>query len=235
MWKIPSVKQLQEAGANFGHKTTKRHPKMIPFISKVQSTVHLIDLEKTREKLKKALEFVENLAKNNKIILFVGTKPTAQETVKKYALDCGAPYVVNKWIAGTLTNFETINQLIKKFLRMEAEKTKGEWDKYSKKEALDLNRELARLEKMVGGIKTLEKIPDAIYIVDVIKEKTCLREALRKKIPTIAIVDTNGNPDLITYPIPANDDARKSIELITSLIAEAIEQGKKKPVKEKEK
>jgi len=208
MWKIPSIKQLQKAGVDFGHGTTKRHPKMIPFISKVK--------------------FVKDLAKNNKTILFVGTKPTAQEAVKKYALDCGMPYVTNKWIAGTLTNFETINQLIKKLLRMEAEKSKGEWDKYTKKEALDLNRELERLEKMVGGIKSLEKIPDTLYIVDVIKEKTCLRETLRKEIPTLAIVDTNGNPDLITHPIPANDDARKSVELVTSLVAEAIQQGKKK-------
>jgi len=134
-------------------------------------------------------------------------------------------------VAGTLTNFETINQLIKKCLKMNEEKQKGEWNKYTKKEVLELERELQRLERMVGGLKSLEKIPDALYVVDVLEEKTAIRESVRKKIKTVAIVDTNVNPEIITYPIPANDDAIKSIDLITSLVAQAIKEGKEKAKK----
>ena len=231
MWKIPSIKELAEAGVAFGHKTTKRHPRMAPFIDKIQGTVHLINLEKTREKLKEALRFAEETAKSGGVILFVGTKPSAKEIIKKYAETCQMPYVTNKWIAGTLTNFETISELIKKYLRMKEEKEKNEWSKYTKKEALDRERELQRLERMVGGIKSLERIPDALYLVDIIEEKTAIRECLRKKIKTIAMVDTNANPEKVTYPIPANDDARKSIDIITSLIAQAIMTGKEKTKK----
>ena len=231
MWKIPTIEHLDEAGMALGHKTTKRHPKMIPFLDKIQGTIHLINLKKTREKLEEALKFLEGLAKNQGVILFVGTKPIAQEVVKKYAETCSMPYVINKWVAGTLTNFETINQLIKKCLKMNEEKQKGEWNKYTKKEALELERELQRLEKMVGGLKSLEKIPDALYVVDVLKEKTAIRESARKKIRTVAIVDTNVNPEIITYPIPANDDASKSIDLITNLVAQAIKQGREKILK----
>ena len=231
MWKIPTIKDLTEAGVALGHKTTKRHPKMAPFLDKIQGTIHLINLEKTLEKLEEALKFLEGLAKNRGVILFVGTKQIAQELVKKYAEECSVPYVINKWVAGTLTNFETINQLIKKCLKMNEEKQKGEWNKYTKKEALELERELQRLEKMVGGLKSLEKIPDALYVVDVLEEKTAIRESVRKKIKTVAIVDTNVNPEIITYPIPANDDAIKSIDLITSLVAQAIKEGKEKAKK----
>ena len=231
MWKIPTIKDLTESGVAFGHKTTKRHPKMIPFLDKIQGTIHLINLEKTREKIEEALKFLEDLAKNQGVVLFVGTKQIAREIVKKYAEECSMPYVINKWVAGTLTNFEIINQLIKKCLKMNEEKQKGEWNKYTKKEILELERELQRLEKMVGGLKSLEKIPDALYVVDVLKEKTAIRESARKKIRTVAIVDTNVNPEIITYPIPANDDASKSIDLITNLVAQAIKQGREKILK----
>jgi len=231
MWKIPTIKDLTESGVALGHKTTKRHPKMIPFLDKIQGTIHLINLEKTREKIEEALKFLEDLAKNQGVVLFVGTKQIAREIVKKYAEECSMPYVINKWVAGTLTNFEIINQLIKKCLKMNEEKQKGEWNKYTKKEILELERELQRLEKMVGGLKSLEKIPDALYVVDVLKEKTAIRESARKKIRTVAIVDTNVNPEIITYPIPANDDASKSIDLITNLVAQAIKQGREKILK----
>ena len=231
MWKIPTIKDLTESGVALGHKTTKRHPKMIPFLDKIQGTIHLINLEKTREKIEEALKFLEDLAKNQGVVLFVGTKQIAREIVKKYAEECSMPYVINKWVAGTLTNFEIINQSIKKCLKMNEEKQKGEWNKYTKKEILELERELQRLEKMVGGLKSLEKIPDALYVVDVLKEKTAIRESARKKIRTVAIVDTNVNPEIITYPIPANDDASKSIDLITNLVAQAIKQGREKILK----
>ncbi|PIV46053.1 30S ribosomal protein S2 [bacterium (Candidatus Moisslbacteria) CG02_land_8_20_14_3_00_36_53] len=225
MWEIPTVKQLEESGVTLGHKPSKRHPKMEPFIKGVQGAVNVIDPEKTAEKLEDALKFVEEIVKQNGVILFVGTKPPAQTIIRKYAEDCGMPYVANKWLAGTLTNFETISYLIKKYLKMKEEKEKLEWSKYTKKEALGLERELTRLEKMVGGISSLLKIPDVLYVVDLIEEKTAIREASRKKIKTVAIADTNSNPELVTYPIPANDDAIKSIDLITSLISQAVNEG----------
>ena len=228
MWKIPSIKQLTEAGVAFGHRRTRGHPKMAPYIKGIVGTIQMIDLEKTAEKLEIALKFLEATAKNQGVILFVGTKPSAKEIVKKYAEEVEMPYVTEKWIAGTITNFETINLLRKKFLKMEEEKNKGEWEKYTKKEILELERELLRLQKMVGGIRNLEKLPDAFYLIDLVEEKTAVREITRKKIPTVALVDTNTNPELVSHPIPANDDAIKSVELITSLVAEAIKEGNEK-------
>ncbi|MGB9637531.1 MAG: 30S ribosomal protein S2, partial [Microgenomates group bacterium] len=213
----------------------KRHPKMAPYIQTVKNTIHLINLEKTRQKLTEALNFISDLSTKDGIIIFVGTKPTAKNIIKKYAEMVEMPYVNERWLGGTLTNFQTISALIEKFKRMLKEREEGEWQKYTKKERLDLERELNRLEKMVGGIRNLNRLPDALYIVDIITEATAVREAKRKKLPVIAIVDTNANPEDVTYPIPANDDASKSIELITSLVTEAIKEGREKRKKESEK
>lgn len=231
MVKIPSINELSKAAVNFGHRITKRHPKMTPYIQTVKNTVHLIDLEKTTQKLKEALDFLVDLSAKDGVIIFVGTKPSAKEIIKKYAESIDVPYVNERWIGGTLTNFQTISLLIEKFKKMLDEKIRGEWQKYTKKERLDLERELNRLEKMVGGIKNLNRLPDALYIVDIIEESTAVREAQKKKIPVVAIVDTNANPENVTYPIPANDDAIKSIDLITSLITEAIKEGREKQSK----
>jgi len=228
MVQIPSIDDLFKANVHFGHRTSKRHPKMEPYIFGAKNTIHIIDLEKTAVKLKEALDFIVEKVAQGGLILFLGTKPSAKEIIKKYAEKVGMPYIAEHWVAGLLTNFSTINHLIGKFKKTLKDKEAGEWEKYTKKERLDLEKELNRLEKMVGGIRNLDKLPQAIFIVDIQEESTAVREAKRAKIPTIAIVDTNVNPELIDFPIPANDDAVKSIELITGLVAAAIEEGQNK-------
>ena len=225
---VPEAVELAKAGVHLGHKTTKRSPQMDPYIYGLKNTIHIIDLEKTREMLKKALDFIIEEVSQGGVVLFLGTKPSAREIIKKYAQKSGSPYVVNRWLGGTLTNFDVIMKQIGKFKKMNQEKEKGEWEKYTKKEALEKERELERLKKLFGGLILLEKRPDIVYIVDLQKEKTAVREAKRTKIPTVAMVDTNANPTLVTHPIPANDDAIKSIELITSLVARAVEEGREK-------
>ena len=233
--KMPSVTDLAKAGVHLGHCTTKRSPKMEPYIYGVKNTINIIDLEKTVEKLATALNFFTEVASQGKVILFVGTKPSAKDVIKKYAQEIETPFIIERWIGGTLTNFSTISELIKKLNKMTEEQKQGEWKKYSKKEQLEKERELDRLKKMVGGIRTLEKKPDALYLIDLQKEKTAIREAQRSKIPVVALVDTNANPELVDWPIPSNDDAVKSIELITKLVAEAIKTGRARPVKKEEK
>lgn len=231
--KIPSPAELAQAGVHLGHRTTKRSPKMEPYIYGVKNTVHIIDLDKTVEKLEMAAEFLTEISSQGKIVLYVGTKPSAKDIIRKYSQEIDAPYVIERWLGGTLTNFSTILRLIEKFNRMTEEKVKGEWEKYSKKERLMKEREMKRLETMVGGIRSLKRKPDAIYLVDLQKEKTAIREARKCRIPAVAIVDTNVNPELVEWPIPANDDAIKSIELITGLVTEAIKVGRASQEKEK--
>ncbi len=235
MVKIPTTEELFEAMVYFGHRVGKLHPKMKQYVYTIKNNVHWIDLEKTQQCLKKALDFIKDVASKDGQILFVGTKPSAQMVIKKYAEEVKMPYVVEKWIGGTLTNFSVISKLIEKLKKMEEEKERGEWEKYSKKEKKDLERELVRLTNLVGGIKNLTKLPDAIYIVDLKKERTAVRETKKMKIKTIGLVDTNNNPDLVDYPIPGNDDAIRSIEMITKLIAEAIKEGQKEIEIKKEK
>lgn len=224
--KIPSILDLAKAGLHLGHKTTKRSPQMDPYIYGVKNTIHIIDLEKTSERLRLALDFIVKSVGQGANILFVGTKPSAKDIIKKYAQKLNVPYITERWLGGTLTNFSTISRLIEKFNKMQKEKDSGDWEKYTKKERHEFSKDLDRLQIMVGGISTLDKKPDIIYIVDIIKEKTALKEAKMSKIPVVAVVDTDANPRLVDWPIPANDGAIKSIELITSLIAEAVEEGK---------
>ncbi|MFN3301683.1 MAG: 30S ribosomal protein S2 [Patescibacteria group bacterium] len=228
MVNIPSTEELLEAVVYFGHRVSKRHPKMAPYLWTIRNGIYWINLEKTKECLKKAVEFVQDIASKGGTILFVGTKPPAQEIIKKYAEEVKMPYVIERWIGGTLTNFSVISNLIEKLKKMEEDKEKGEWEKYPKKEKIDLERELKRLTLLVGGMKNLEKIPEALYIVDLREEKTALREARKAKIKIIGLVDVNADPTLVDYPIPGNDDARKSIEIITKTITEAIKEGQNK-------
>jgi small subunit ribosomal protein S2 len=221
MIKIPKTEELFEAAVHVGHGVGHLHPKMKPYTHSLKHNVHWIDLDKTRECLQKAVDFVKEVAAKNGKILFVGTKAAAQAIIKKYAEQAGMPYVSERWLGGTITNFSTINSLIKKLKKMEEDRDKGEWKKYTKKEQLDMSRQLEKLNLYVGGMRNLEKLPDAMYIVDLIEEKTAVNEARRAKIKTVGLCDVNTNPTFVTYPIPANDDAIKSIELITSLIAEA--------------
>jgi len=187
---------------------------------------HIIDLEQTQVKLSEALDFVKTIAANGGTVLFLGTKKQAQPIIIKAAKACGMPYITERWLGGTLTNFAAISKVINKYRRLKEQKVKGELAKYTKKEQLEFDKETSKLEKMVGGIQELNKIPEAIFICDVKREKTAVSEASRKNVPIVALCDTNANPTNIAYPIPANDDAIKSIELITMLVAEAITEGK---------
>lgn len=221
-----SIAEMLKCGVHFGHRTSKRHPKMVPFIFGTKNTINIIDLEKTKEKLGAAARFVFDLAQQGKIILFLGSKRQAKDIVKKYAQDCGMPYLVERWVGGLFTNFKIVSGLMKKLIDLKKRKEKGELEKYTKRERLEFDEEIKKLESLVGGLVSLTKLPDAVYIVDLKEEKTAVREANRLKIPIIGLVDTNNNPELTDYPIPANDDALKSIDYITKIIAEAIKEGK---------
>lgn len=238
-----SLLELLKNGVHFGHKRSRWHPKMEPYIYTTRNGVHIINLEKTAEKLKEALDFLKGVAASGGVILFIGTKRQAKEIVRKYALQVKMPYLIERWIGGMLTNFSVIHQLTKKLKKLKADKESGELQKYTKKEQSEFHKEIETLEKLVGGIESLDKLPQALFIIDVKQEKTAVREATRMKIPMIALVDTNNNPTDIEYVIPSNNDATKSIEYITSLVAEGIQEGieqrnnnsKKNEVKEEEK
>jgi len=234
MSKIPDLLTMLKSGVHFGHQQGKRHPKMEPYIFTAKSGVHIINLEKTQEKLEEALEFTKRIVSNGGTILFLGTKKQAQPIVTKYAKEVNMPYITERWLGGTFTNFFEVSRLVKKFTELKKKKSSGQLDKYTKKEQLEFDREIEKLDKMVGGIESLSRIPDAIFVVDVKKEKTAVSEAVKKNIPVIAMCDTNVNPQNISYVIPANDDAVKSIELITGLIAEAVKEGAQSKEQQKE-
>jgi len=231
MPKIPDLLTMLKAGVHFGHQLAKRHPKMEPYIFTAKSGFHIIDLEKTQEKLQETLEFIKTIVANGGTILFLGTKKQAQPIITQYAKECNMPYITERWLGGTFTNFPEISRVIKRLTDLKKKKATGQLDKYTKKERLEFDREIEKLEKMVGGIETLARVPDAVFICGAKKEKTAVNEAIKKNIPIVAMCDTNVNPEKINYAIPANDDAVKSIELITSLISEAVKEGAK--VKEK--
>ena len=225
MTQIPDLLTLLKSGAHFGHRLSRRHPKMEPYIFTAKSGFHLINLEKTQEKLEEALAFVKKLVANGGTILFLGTKKQASPIIARYAKECGMPYVTERWLGGTFTNFGEISRTVKRFSDLKRKKATGQLEKYTKKERLDFDKEIEKMEKMVGGIEIMSRIPDAIFVCDVKKEKTAVNEAVRKNIPIVAICDTNVNPAKINYVIPANDDAVKAIEIITGLIAEAVKEG----------
>jgi len=231
MTQIPDLMTMLKSGVHFGHQTGKRHPKMKPYIFTTKSGFHILNLEETQNKLKEALEFATKIVSNGGTILFLGTKKQAQPIITKYAKECNMPYITERWLGGTFTNFGEINKLVKKFVDLKKQRETGQLDKYTKKEKLEFEREIEKLDKMVGGVEGITRVPDAIFVVDIKKEKTAVTEAIRKNIPVIAMVDTNVNPDKVNYPIPANDDAIKSIELITSLISTAVNEGLKKKEK----
>jgi len=226
MPKIPELLEMLKSGVHFGHQTSKRHPKMEPYIYTQRSQINIINLEQTAIKLKEALDFVKEIASAGGVILFIGSKKQAKKIVEEAAKKCGMPYITSRWLGGTFTNFGNIVKLPKKLKDLEEKQTQGELEKYTKKEQLNFQREIARLREMVEGIKEMRKLPEAVYIIDVKKEKTALSEAGKKNIPVVAINDTNTNPAKVKYPIPANDDAVKSIEMITNLVAEAVIEGK---------
>lgn len=217
---------MLKAGLHFGHRTSKWHPKMEPFIFGSRNGIHIIDLVKTQEMIKKSLEFIKKNVRENKVILFVGTKDQVKDSIKKVAEENNMPYVSEKWISGLITNFNIIRKNIKKFKDLTEQKNSGKLEKYTKKERLDFDREIAKLNLKVGGLVNLTKNPDALFIWDVKRENTALTEAMKKKIPIIAVCDTNINPQGIDYIIPANDDASKGVKLLMNSVNEAIKDAK---------
>ncbi len=228
MVNLPSLEELLKKGVHFGHKTSKRYPKMSQYIFTKRSGVHVIDLQKTVEKLHEALAFVEKVIKANGTILFIGSKKQAKDIIHKAAVTADMPYIVGRWLGGTFTNFDNIVKLTNKLESLEKDREEGVWERYTKKEQVTFEKQIKKLEETVGGIRKMKRLPQAIFVVDIKKEKTAVAEANKVKIPIIALVDTNTNPDLVQYPIPANDDAVKSIETITNLVAAAISEAKNK-------
>lgn len=223
---IPSVVELLQAGAHFGHQSSKWHPKMKKYLFGAKNGIHIIDAEQTRTMLESALSFAKKTALRGGSILFVGTKKQAMASVKAAAEACAMPYVSNRWLGGTLTNFTIVAQQIRKYKDLKRRQEKGELAKYTKFEQLKLNEEIALLEVKFGGVQDLNRIPDAIFIFDIRKDKTALDEALRRGIKVIALCDSNVNPTEIDFPIPCNDDAAKTIKLMADLMAAAINEGR---------
>jgi small subunit ribosomal protein S2 len=222
----PELLDMLKAGVHFGHKTSKWHPNMRPFIFTTKQDVHIINLEATQNYLQKAAEVAKQLAQQGKTILFIGAKRQAAPLVQKYAEECGMPFVSNRWLGGTLTNFKHVSNVPRKLTRLKKDRETGDLKKYTKKEQLEFDREIDRLQILVGGVESLMKLPDAVFIVDLVKEKTALHEAQQMGIPVIAICDTNADPVAVEYPIPANDDAVKAIDFILSYMSQAINEGK---------
>ena len=221
-----SIKQLLEAGVHFGHQTRRWNPKMKPFIFGKRNGVHIIDLQKTLQLFKEAVDFLTQLAAQGKTVLFVGTKSQAQETVEEEARRCGMYWVNNRWLGGLLTNFPTVQNSIKRYRELESMRENGHYDKLAKKEVARLERERKKFEKNLLGIKDIDRCPDALFVVDSKQETIAIREAAKLKIPIVAIVDTNSDPDLIDFLIPGNDDALRAIKLFAGTMADAILAGK---------
>ncbi|HHW08850.1 MAG TPA: 30S ribosomal protein S2 [Firmicutes bacterium] len=221
-----SMKQLLEAGVHFGHQTRRWNPKMAPYIFHERNGVYIIDLQKTVRKVQEAENFVRNLAAEGGILLFVGTKKQAQETIKQEAERCGMPYVNCRWLGGMLTNFRTIRSRIQRLQQLETMETDGSFQSLPKKEVLNLLKEKSRLERFLGGIRTMNRLPNAVFVVDPRKERNTVLEAHKLGIPIIAIVDTNCDPDQVDYVIPGNDDAIRAVKLLTSKIADAVIEGR---------
>ncbi len=221
-----NIKELLESGAHFGHQTSRWHPRMKKYIFTKRNGIHIIDLEQTTGRLAQAGDFIRELVTGDGKVLFVGTKKQAQDIVAEEATRCDMYYVNQRWIGGTLTNFATIQSRIDYLVRLEDQQSRGDFSRLPKKEAQKLGEQINRLNRLMGGFKEMTSLPDVIFIVDPTKEKIALAEARRVGIPIVAIVDTNCNPDEIDYPIPANDDAMRTIKLICSKMADAVLEGK---------
>ncbi len=229
MSKISLIDMLK-SGMHFGHSTSRWHPKMAPYIFGERGGVHIIDLEKTQEMLDRALEQVKTMTSHGGVLLFVGTKSQAKPLVKNYAEACGMPYVAERWLGGTLTNFHQIKESIKRFKMLKDQREKGELRKYTKKEQLMIQWEIEDMEIRLGGIEHMTKVPDALFVVDVRRERTAVKEAAVLGIQVLAICDTNVNPDGVRYVIPANDDSVKTLELLCKAVSDSVKEGKAQAV-----
>ncbi len=221
-----SMKQLLEAGVHFGHQTRRWNPKMEPYIFAERNGIYIIDLQKTVKLVDKAYDCVKEISENGGKILFVGTKKQAQESITAEAKRCGMYYVSNRWLGGTLTNFKTIKKRLARLHDLYRMEENGQFDLLPKKEVIKLRAEREKLEKNLGGIKDMKKLPDALYVVDTRKEHLAISEAKKLGIPVIAILDTNCDPDEVDYPIPGNDDAIRAVKLISATMANAVIEGR---------
>jgi small subunit ribosomal protein S2 len=222
-----SLLELLQSGAHFGHKTSRWNPKMKSYIFTVRNDIHILDLEKTRRALTKAAEFASSVAQSGGTVLFIGTKRQARSIIEKQAKLAGQPFVNVRWLGGSFTNFKTIQRTVRKLEKLQELKASGQLEsRYTKKERLLVEREIEKLEKLFAGMKDMKRLPQAVYIADINHDDIALAEARKMKVPVIAIVDTNSNPEGVDYPIPCNDDATAAIELVTSVIAASIKEGK---------
>ncbi len=221
-----SMKALLEAGVHFGHQTHRWDPRMKPYIFTERNKIHIIDLQQTVPLLARAMDFARAVSSRGQTIVFVGTKKQAQESIEAEAERCGMPYVTNRWLGGTLTNFQTMESRIDHLVRLEDRRDRGELSVLIKKEAGKLLSEIDKMNRYFGGIKTMKRLPGALFIVDPPMERIAVTEAMRMRIPIIAMCDTNCNPDEIDYPIPANDDAIRAVKLIAGRIADAALEGR---------
>ncbi len=222
------VRQLLDAGVHFGHQTKRWNPKMKRFIFGNRSGIYIIDLEKTDQQLTTACDFLEDLAAKGGVVLFVGTKKQAQPILEEEAKRAGMPYVVNRWLGGTMTNFQTIGNNIERMRTLRTQKADGFFERISKKDAKRLSHQMERLEESFSGMAEMMRVPACLFVIDTKREDIAVREANRLNIPIVAICDTNADPDLIAYPIPGNDDAIRSIKLITAIVADSIIAGRRR-------
>lgn len=225
MPKAASIEDLLKSGAHFGHLTRRWNPKMKDYIFMQRNGIHIIDLKKTQKYLQESLDEIQKMARAGKTILFVGTKKQSTEIIKTEAIRCGMPYVTHRWLGGMLTNFSTVRKSISRMEEIERMKNDGTFEELTKKEGLMLQREQDKLEDTLGGIANMNRLPGAIFVVDIIKEHLAVSEAIKLHIPITAMVDTNSDPDIPDYIIPCNDDSARTIQLVTTLIADAIIEG----------
>ena len=223
---VVAMKQLLEAGVHFGHQTRRWDPKMAEYIFQARNGIHIIDLQKTSKKIDEAYKFMKEQAEEGKEVLFVGTKKQAQECMKEAAIKCNMYYVDQRWLGGMLTNFDTIQKRINRLKSLEAMETDGTFDRLPKKEVIKLKAEREKLERNLGGIKEMNKLPGVLFIVDPKKERIAILEARKLNIPIVGLIDTNCNPEDVDYPIPGNDDAIRSVKLIADVMANAIIEGR---------
>ena len=223
---VVSMKQLLEAGVHFGHQTRRWNPKMATYIYTERNGIYIIDLQKTVKKLEEAYSFVKELSSNGQSLLFVGTKKQAQEAIKEEASRCGMFYVNARWLGGMMTNFKTMRTRVDRLNKLKAWQEDGTFDRLPKKEVMKLMGEIFKLEKYLGGVVEMKKLPGALFVVDPRKERNAINEARKLNIPIVAIVDTNCDPDEIDYVIPGNDDAIRAIKLISSVMANAVQEGR---------
>lgn len=221
------IQKMAKVGVHFGHSRSRKNPRMNPYIYALRSNIHIIDLISTAKKLEEALKFIKETVKNGGSVLFVGTQPQAKKITKEAAEECGMPYVVERWLGGTLTNFETIHKRVEHLLDLEKRKKSKELEKYTKKEQMLFNEEIKKLNRNLGGIKELNKLPNAVLVLSIRHNLSAVKEAKRKKIPIAGLVDTDSDPTLIDYPIPSNDEAISALEFMLKQFKGVILKNKK--------